>query len=189
MTDHEPGWVSAFFALAKRIASREHADWYDAMSAEAHHVPPSEVGGFALGCTVAAFKVRITSASFHLMLARGLLVAGAILWAALNLRFAGRMSMAGAQELELLGYITALIFAAGAWATARLGFAITVRLAAPVIAVLLMALLGLEIADPSSANLAIHRALLLEDLWVLAMAVIVASLTPRLLASRAAPVH
>lgn len=189
MTVHKPFWASALFALAKRIAGREHAGWYEVMSAEAHHVPPSKMGGFALGCTGAAFKVRITSASFHLTLARGLLVVGAILWAALNLRFAGRMSMTGAQELELLGYMTALIFAAGAWATARHGFAITVRLAAPVIAVLLMALLSLEIADPSSANLAIHRALLLEDLWMLAMAVIIASLTPRLLAARVAPVN
>ena len=122
--------------LALRIAPAERREWFAAMATEFDHVPASARGRFALGCLLAAMRERVISPQFVNAASRGLLIGGAVFWAGLNVRFAGRMSHAEALVPEDLGYGTALIFATGAWVTARYGYRATIALAAPLMAVL-----------------------------------------------------
>lgn len=166
-------------ALARRIAPAERREWFAAMAAEFDHVPVSAQRRFAFGCLLAAIRERVISPQFVNAAARGLLIGGAVIWAALNLRFAGRMSTAEALVPEALGYGTALIFTIGAFATARYGNPATIALAAPLMAVLAMVaiFLHLGIAQAPLSNLTI--ALMIEDLVVLAMAVAIAAFAAR----------
>lgn len=166
-------------ALALRIAPAERHGWFAAMAAEFDHVPVSARGRFAIGCLLAAIRERVLSPQFVNAAARGLLIGGAGFWAALNLRFAGRMSTAEALVPEALGYGTALIFAIGALATARYGYRATIALAAPLMAVLALVAIFLRLgsAEAPLSNLTI--ALVVEDLVVLAMAVAIAAFAVR----------
>ena len=132
-------------ALALRIAPAERDGWFAAMAAEFDHAPGSARGRFALGCLLAAIRERVISPPFVNAAARGLLIGGAVFWAALNLRFSGRMSTAEALVPESLGYGTALIFTIGAFATARYGYRATIALAAPLMAVLALVAISLRI--------------------------------------------
>ncbi len=162
-------------ALALRIAPAERHGWFAAMAAEFDHVPVSARGRFALGCLLAAIRERVLWPQFVNAAARGFLIGGAVFWAALSLRFAGRMSTAEALVPEAFGYGTALIFTIGAFATARYGYRATIALAAPLMAVLALVaiLLHLGSAQAPLSNLTI--ALVVEDLVVLALAVAIAA--------------
>lgn len=166
-------------ALALRIAPAERHEWFAAMAAEFDHIPVSARSRFGLGCLLAAIRERVISPQFVNAAARGLLIGGAVFWAALNLRFAGRMSTAEALVPEALGYGTALIFTFGAFATARYGYRVTIALAAPLMAVLALVAISLRIgiAQAPLSNLTI--ALMVEDLVVLAMAVAIAAFAAR----------
>jgi hypothetical protein len=166
-------------ALALRIAPAERREWFAAMAAEFDHVPVSTRGRFALGCLLAAMRERVISPQFVNAAARGLLIAGAVLWAALNLRFAGRMSTADALVPEALGYGAALIFTTGAWATARYGYRATIALAAPLMAVLALVAIFFRIGSAQAPLSNLTIALMIEDLVVLAMAVAIAAFAAR----------
>jgi len=117
----------------------------------------------------------VISPQFVNAAARGLLIGGAVFWAGLNVHFAGRMSHAEALVPEALGYGTALIFATGAWVTARYGYRATIALASPLMAVLALVAVSIRFggAQAPLANLTI--ALMVEDLVVLALAVAIAA--------------
>ncbi len=97
-------------------------------------------------------------------------------WAALNIRFAGRMSVSDAIGFEAFGYGMALLFVTGALATAQFGFLITIRLTAPLIAVLTGAamLIGFGGGAPPPVS-SLYVALIVEDIAVLVAALVVAS--------------
>lgn len=166
-------------AQALKIAPAERREWFAAMAAEFDHVPLSAQRRFAFGCLLAAIRERVISQPFADTAARGLLIGGAVFWAGLNLRLAGRMSAADAAVPEALGYGAALIFALGALATARYGYRATIALAAPLMAVLALVAIFLRIgiAQAPLSNLTI--ALMVEDLVVLAMAVAIAAFASR----------
>lgn len=166
-------------ALALKIAPAERKEWFAAMVVEFAHVPVSAQRRFALGCLLAAIRERVIAPPFVNAAARGLLIGGALFWAGLNIRFAGRMSHAEAPVPEALGYGTALIFATGAWATARYGYRATIALAAPLMAMLVLVAIffRIGIAQAPLSNLII--ALMIEDLLVLAMAVAIAAFAAR----------
>jgi hypothetical protein len=171
-TPHAP--ARALLALALRIAPESRKEWFAAMAAECDHVPASARGRFALGCLLAAVRERAISPQFVNAAARGLLIGGAMLWAALNLRLAGRMSAADAAVPEALGYGTALLFAIGALATARYGYRATIALAAPLMAVLVMAVAYLGLGNAPTPFSPLYLALLVEDIAVLAFAIVIA---------------
>lgn len=123
--------AQGFIALALKIAPPERKAWFDAMAAELDHVPEAKRLHFAAGCLLAACRERLSSPQLLDAAARNLLIGGAMLWAALNIRFAGRMSVTDAFVLEAFGYGTALLFVIGALATARFGYRATIGLAAP----------------------------------------------------------
>lgn len=161
--------------LALRIAPADRHEWFAAMAAEFEHVPASAQRRFALGCLLAAVRERAISPQFVNAAARSMLIGGAVFWAALNLRFAGRMSANQALVPEAIGYGTALIFTIGAFATAHHGYRATIALAAPLMAVLALVAVSLRFASAQAplANLTI--ALMVEDLVVLALAVVIAA--------------
>lgn len=166
-------------ALALRIAPAERHGWFAAMAAEFDHVPVSARGRFALGCLLAAIRERVISPPFVNAAARGLLIGGALFWAALNIRFAGRMSTAEALVPEALGYGAALIFTIGALATARYGYRATIALAAPLMAVLALVAVFLRIGIDQAPLSNLTIALMIEDLVVLAVAVAIAAFAAR----------
>jgi hypothetical protein len=168
-TPHTP--ARALLTLALKIAPGERQEWFAAMAAEYDHVPASARGRFALGCLFAAVRERVISPPFRNAAARGLLIGGAVFWAALNLRLAGRMSAADAALPEALGYGTALLFAIGALATARFGYRATIALAAPLIAVLAVAAAYLSLGSAPTPSSQLYLALLVEDMAVLACAI------------------
>jgi hypothetical protein len=162
-------------ALARRIAPAERSEWFAAMAAEFDHVPASARGRFALGCLLAAIRERVISPHFVNAVARCTLIGGAVFWAALNLRFAGRMSVNNALVPEVFGYGTALIFAIGALATARHGCRATIALAAPLMAVLGLVAVSLRFASAQTPLSNLTIALMVEDLAILAVAVLIAA--------------
>lgn len=166
-------------ALALTIAPAERHEWLAAMAAEFDHVPVSAQRRFALGCLLAAIRERVISPPFVNAAARVLLIGGALFWAGLNIRFAGRMSTAEALVPEALGYGTALIFAAGAWATARYGYRATIALAAPLMAVLALIAMFLRLGSAQAPLSNLTIALVVEDLVVLAMGVAIAAFAVR----------
>jgi len=170
---------SRLLALALRIAPTERHEWFAAMAAELDQVPVSARGRFSLGCLLAAIRERVISPQFVNAAARGLLIGGAVFWAGLNVRFAGRMSHAEALVPEALGYGTALIFATGAWVTARYGYRATIALAAPLMAVLALVAIFLRHGSAQAPLSNLTIALVVEDLVVLALAVAIAAFASR----------
>jgi hypothetical protein len=161
--------------LALKIAPADRHEWFAAMATEFDHVPVSARGRFALGCLLAAIRERVISPQFVNAAACSMLIGGAVFWAALNLRFAGRMSVNDALVPEVFGYGTALIFAIGALATARHGCRATIALAAPLMAVLALVAVSLRFASAQTPLSNLTIALIVEDLAVLAAAVLIAA--------------
>lgn len=161
-------------ALAFKIAPTERKAWFEAMAAELDHVPEGVRWRFAAGCLLAAVTECMVSPQFLHAVARGVLIGGALIWAALNLRFAGRMSITDAFALEALGYGTASLFVVGALATARFGYRATVSLATPLIAVLAATVIFIRVGSAPAPTSDLYLALIVEDLLVLIFAVLVA---------------
>ena len=93
-----------------------------------------------------------------------------MVWAALNIRFAGRMSVTDAFVLEFFGYSTAALFVVGAIATARFGYRATISLTAPLIAVLTIVATMIWLGSASTPMSNLYLALIVEDLVILMFA-------------------
>ena len=166
-------------ALAFRIAPPERKPWFEAMIAEIDHIPEAERIKFAAGCLLAAFRERLGSSQFLEAAARNLLIGGALLWAAFNIRFAGRMSVSDAFPLEAYGYCTALLFLIGAFATARFGNRATIGLAAPLIIALSATAVFIHLGSAPTATSNLYLALIVENLAVLVFGLLVAGVAAR----------
>ena len=171
--------VQRLVALAFKIAPPERRPWFEAMAAELDHVPEAERMHFAAGCLVAALRERLVSPQFLQAAARNLLLGGAMLWAALNIRFAGRMSVSDAFVLEAYGYCTALLFLVGAFATARFGIRATIGLTAPLIAMLAATAAFIRLGTAPTVASDLYLALIVENLAVLLVALVVAGAAAR----------
>ena len=174
MTSTPKSHARALIVLAIKIAPHERRTWFEAMAAELDNVPVAERLLFAAGCVLAAVRERMVSPRFQHGIARGVLIGGAMGWAAMNIRFAGRMSVADAFVPEALGYATALVFVVGALATVRFGYRATIGLATPLIAVLVAVAMLIRAGSVPTPMPNLYFALILEDLAVLTMAVLVA---------------
>lgn len=166
-------------AFASKIAPPERRSWFEAMAAELDHVPEAERMNFAAGCLLAACRERLGSSQFLQAAARNLLIGGALLWAAFNIRFAGRMSVSDAFLLEAYGYCAALLFLIGAFATARFGNRATIGLAAPLIIALTATAAFIHLGSASTATSNLYLALIVENLAVLVFALLVAGAAAR----------
>lgn len=184
MTSRRKSRTRGLIALAIKIAPPERQAWFEAMAAELDHVPEAERLLFAAGCVLAAVRARVVSPRFVHGIARGVLIGGAMGWAAMNIRFAGRMSVTDALALEALGYTTALLFVVGALATARFGYRATISLATPLIAVLAAVAISIRLGSAPAPLADLYFALILEDLAVLMMALVVAVAASRLIGAQ-----
>lgn len=178
--------AQALLRLAIKVAPQERVHWIEAMAAELDHVPDASVQRFAIGCLTTAVRARIASPGFILASAHLTLVFGALGWAALNLWFAGRMSLADAAGPEMFGYSIAAAFAFGALATANFGFKAVLGLGAPLLAVLGLSALAIKLLLPYSAVNVLYFALIVEDIATLLLALGIAFSIPRLVAIRKA---
>ncbi|APE28256.1 hypothetical protein BMF35_a1427 [Aurantiacibacter gangjinensis] len=154
------------------------------MNAEIDHVPDTQRLHFAVGCLLAACKVRLASPLVLQAAARNVLIGGAMLWAAMNIRFAGRMSVSDAALLETYGYCTASLFLVGAIATARFGNRATIGLATPLIAAMMAAAAFIYLGLASTATSKLYLALIAENLGVLLIAVAIAGAAARFALAR-----
>lgn len=181
----EPG-AKSFAELALKIAPPHRRAWFDAMVAELDHVPDGKRWQFAVGCLFAAIRERLASPQFLHALARNLLIGGAMIWAAMNMRFAGRMSTMDAFAPEVFGYGIALLFVAGAFATARLGYRATIGLAVPLAVVLAVAAVIIRFGNAPTPVSNLYLALIVEDLAVLVFALVIAGAAARFVSVRRA---
>lgn len=179
MTRRRETNVQRLVALAFKIAPPERRSWFEAMAAELDHVPKAARMDFAVGCLLAACRQRLGSSQFLQTAASNVLIVGAMLWAALNIRFAGRMSVSDALVLEAYGYCTALLFLIGAVLTARLGNRATISLIAPLILVLTATAAFIRIGSAPTPTSHLYLALIVENLAVLVLALIVAGAAAR----------
>lgn len=134
---------------------------------------------FAAGCFLTACRERLGSPQFLQVAARNLFISGALLWAALNIRFAGRMSVSDAIVLEAYGYCMALLFFIGALATARFGYRATIGLAGPLVTVLTLTAAFVRFGNAPTPTSNIYLALIVENLVVLLFALVVAGTLSR----------
>lgn len=171
--------VQHLVALAFKIAPPERRHWFEAMVTELDHVPKAERMYFAVGCLFAACRERLGSPQFFQAAARNLLIGGAMLWAALNIRFAGRMSMSDAFMLEAYGYCTALLFLIGALATARFGNRATIGLVVPLTTALTATAAFIRLGNAPTATSNLYLALIVENLVVLVFALVIAGAAAR----------
>lgn len=174
MNRRNSGRDRTLVALALKIAPAGRKEWFAAMAAEFEHVPPSARRHFAMGCIIAAIRERVISPPFLDAAARRLLIGGAMLWAALNIRFAGRMADTDTVLLEAFGYGSAMLFVTGALATARFGYRATIALAAPLMALLAFTATIIRVGGVQTPMAKLYLALVVEDLAVLGFAVIIA---------------
>lgn len=184
MSSKRNSLARACVVLAFKIAPPVRRSWFAAMVAEFDHVPEAERWRFVAGCLFTVVTERIISPAFIHEVARSVLVGGAMVWAALNIRFAGRMSVTDAFVLEVFGYGTALLFVVGAIATARFGFRATISLAAPLIAVLTMAATMIWLGSAPTPMSNLYFALIVEDLVILMFALALAVSAARLIPLR-----
>jgi hypothetical protein len=179
MTRRRKVRAQRLIALAYSMAPQGRRFWFEAMIAELDHVPEDERMHFAAGCFLTACRERLASPQFLQAAARNLLISGAMLWAALNIRFAGRMSVSDAVVLEAYGYCTALLFLIGAFATARFGNRATIALAAPLITALTATVAVIHLGSAPTATSNLYLALIVENLAVLVFALVVAGAAAR----------
>lgn len=172
--------VLMLLRFAMRVAPSERTDWFKAMASEIEHLPDAKAGAFAAGVLMVALQTRVSSRGFMMTIAHGLLVSGATAWAALNIWFAGRMSVAGDVSLEIVAYGTAAIFGIGAIVTGRLGVRATIMLGAPLFLLLGLVASIIRTQFPHSAVTDLHFALVVEDAAVVAVALLIAAIVSRL---------
>lgn len=176
--------VQAIMATAVKIAPPDRHIWAQAMMVELEHVPDSEAVTFALGCMGAMARARVVTTSFILGAAQWVLVIGAAIWSALNLWLAGRLSQADAAAPAMFAYSGAALFAAGSLVTAWLGTRATIRLAAPLLIVAMLFVISAEFIMPPTPHQNFYRALVIEDAFMLLMALAVAIGVPQWVSKR-----
>lgn len=152
------------------------------MASEIDHVPDASLRRFTIGCLTTAIHARVVSPHFILASAHILLVMGAIVWAALNAWFAGRMSSTNTEGLAWFTYAIAAVFGLGGLLTARFGFKATLALGAPLLLALGTAALAIRVLayDP------LYFALIVEDITILLLGLAIASSIPRMVALKQA---
>ncbi|WP_379922693.1 hypothetical protein [Erythrobacter sp. R86502] len=181
MTLRRKSRARGLIALAIKLAPSDRKIWFEAMAAEIHHVPDLQRTSFAAGCVVAAVRERLFSPLFVQSAARSILVMAAMGWAAMNIRFAGRMSVTAASGLEGFAYLMAFVFVVGAFATVRFGHRATIALAAPFMALLAVAAVTIRLGAASAPVSDLYVALIVEDLAILMAAVMMAMVADRLI--------
>ena len=160
--------------LMVAVSPREQREWCKAMQAEALHVSPDNALSFALGCLWSMILARGTSSGALLNSARWTLVVGAVAWSVLHIRLAGRLADSGANAPSTLAYVAAAAIAVGAFFTATRGLRAAVILATPVIVLAGFVAIGIDQFLPQSSFAHFYRAIAIEYVVILLVAMLIA---------------
>ena len=174
-----------FLQIATYILPEDRKDWAMGMQAELDHLPARTALSFAWGCIFAAVRMRVSSPSFALASARWFLALGAVGWSALHFWFANTLPSEDLTSAATLSYATAVLFALGGFLTALFGLKAITILAPPLALLLGAAIMGAELAMPTTPEIALLKALAIEDLATLVLALLIALGIPKLIAARA----
>lgn len=178
MTPLTRRWADVLLMAAATVAPASRRDWVWAMQAELAHLSDAAAPSFAWGCLWATVVERTSSESFILQSARWTLVVGAVGWSGANLWLAARLSADNASQPATFACVAAVIFAAGALATAWQGLRTTAILATPALLLAGLVAVGAEMVVPHERHAAFYRALALEDFLVLIVALLTAYIVP-----------
>jgi hypothetical protein len=172
-------WLAdAVMTLAQRTAPPQRCDWLAAMRAETAHLPDDRAAMFAIGCLMAMVRARAATPAFILGATRSALVAGAAIFAVLNLSLAESLASANSVGPSRLTQVAAATFAFGAVATAWLGLRPMTWLAAPVL--LLAAAFTLVCSLlPLMDHMHFYRAIGIEYCFILMLAMLSGHYVPR----------
>lgn len=184
MTDLVMHLTKVAMRIASALAPTERKDWLRAMQAELEYQPQADQLSFALGCLRAMVQQRIATDKFFLWTARWVLVGGALVISLLNLRLAKLVSTIDPAFSPHINYVAAIIFALGALVTAWRGLGATAKLAAPSMAAIALILACDMLAPGMEKHGRLYQALMLEHLFFLLSATIIAMLVPHWIKAR-----
>lgn len=170
--------------LAIKLAPADKGTWAKAMQAEMLNIPKSDAPAFALGCLWAMAKARAAISSTILSTARWTLVLGAVAWSALHIRLAGLLAAVGANQPSTLAYIAAAAIAVGGCLTAARGLRVAVMLGVPVTAMAVIVAIGIDQLVPQTSLAHFYRAIAIEYVVILVVAMMIAIGLPRLVEHR-----
>lgn len=117
-----------------------------------------------------------------------MLVVGAVAWSDLHIRLAGQLSASGASTPSTLAYFAAAAIALGAFLTAANGLRAAVILAAPVAALAGLVAIGIDELLPRSSFVDFYRAIAIEYVVLLLLAMLIAIVVPRWVEQRERPI-
>lgn len=165
--------------LAVALSTPDRRDWSRAMQAEALHAPKGNCLPFALGCLSAIVRARATTNLAVVNAARTTLVFGAVGWSALHIRLAGQLSASGAATPSTLAYFAATAIALGAILTAVKGLRAAVILAALFVVLAGIVAICMDQLLPRSPFTHFYRAIAIEYVVILLVAIVIAIGVPR----------
>lgn len=178
----------AVLRLAVAASPRERREWSRAMQAEALYASSDKALSFALGCLWAMVQARVTASSALLNAARWTLVVGAVAWSALHIRLAVQLSASGASTPSILANVAAAAIALGAFLTAAKGLRAAFILAAPVAVLSGLVAIGIDELLPRSSFVHFYRAIAIEYVVILLVAMLIAIGVPRWVDQRERPI-
>lgn len=174
MTSGSTYIAHAVLRVAVALSPPERREWSRAMQAEMHHASDENALPFALGCLWTMAKARATTQTSILNAARWTLVLCAVAWSILHIRLAGQLSASGANTPSMLAYFAATAIAVGAFFTATRGLHAAVILATPVIVLAGFVAVGIDQILHRSSFVHFYRAIAIEYVVILLVAILIA---------------
>lgn len=179
MTPSSNRIAHALLRLAVTLSPPERRDWSKAMQAEMLYASDDKALPFALGCLLAMAKARAITPTTMLNATRWTLVLCAMAWSVLHIRLAGQLSASGATTPSTLAYVAAAAIAVGAFLTAARGLGVAVILATPVALSAGFIAIGIDQLLPQSSFAHFYRAIAIEYVVILLVAMVIAIGVPR----------
>ena len=174
MTSGSTRMAHAVLRVAVALSPPERREWSRAMQAEMHHASDENALPFALGCLWTMAKARATTQTTILNAVRWTLVLCAVAWSVLHIRLAGQLSASGATTPSMFAYFAAAAIAMGAFFTAVRGLRAAVLLATPVIVLSGFVAIGIDHLLPPQAFAHFYRAIAIEYVVILLLAMMIA---------------
>lgn len=179
MTSGSVRITHAVLRLAVALSPPDRKEWSRAMQAEMIYASDDKALPFAFGCLWAMAGARVAASRTILNAAHWTLVLGAIAWSALHVRLAGQLSAVGAAVPSTLAYLAAVAIALGALLTAAKGLRAAIILAVPVIFLAALVAIGADELLPESTFTRFYRAIAIEYVVILLVAMMIATGVPR----------
>jgi hypothetical protein len=179
-------WLAIW--IMNRIVGDGRNEWSLAMRREFDELQSGHLG-WATGCLWTTVQATVTAGSALLSAARWTLVVGAMAWSALHIRLAVLLSASGANTPSILAYVAAAAIALGAFLTAIKGLRAAAILAAPVAVSAGLVAIDIDKLMPRSSFIDFYRAIAIEYVVILLVAMLIATGVPRWIKLRERPIR